>query len=281
MIGYLKIYRKLLNWECYNDLNVRVTFIHLLLIASWKDKNWKGIEIKRGQAIIGIKKTSEEIGITNQQLRTALNKLEITNEIKCKTTNKYTLVTLMLYEKYQEVENKITNKQQTNNKQITNKKPKTQQTNNKQITNKKTATSHINTGNKPIKETKVTNKQHAIQQTNNKQNNVNVTTSKEVKKIRSKEINNIEYRYADFKKSLKPFLKIYAEVVLIKFFNYWTETNPGGKKMRFEYAKNKPFDISKRLKRWNENAEKWKKEKSSLQKEKTTGAQAFKDLISK
>lgn len=42
---------------------------------------------------------------------------------------------------------------------------------------------------------------------------------------------------------------------LMDFIEYWTEKNPNGRKMRFE--KEKTFDISKRLKRWKRNDEKW------------------------
>ena len=37
-----------------------------------------------------------------------------------------------------------------------------------------------------------------------------------------------------------------------QFFDYWTETNPNGDKMRFE--KENTFDVSKRLARWKLNS---------------------------
>ena len=62
---------------------------------------------------------------------------------------------------------------------------------------------------------------------------------------------NIEYRLADFKKSLQQYLKDYDKKTLNEFYLYWTEKNANGKKMRYEMEKT--FDIGRRLKRWNSN----------------------------
>ncbi len=37
------------------------------------------------------------------------------------------------------------------------------------------------------------------------------------------------------------------------FFEYWTEHNEGGSKMRFEMSKNQPFNIKRRLATWKKN----------------------------
>lgn len=99
--SWIKLDRRILRWGWYSDINTKVTFLHLLLIASFEDGEHLGREIKRGQAIIGINKTSSDIGITPRQLRTALDKLERTGEISKKTTNKFTIITIENYSKYQ------------------------------------------------------------------------------------------------------------------------------------------------------------------------------------
>lgn len=63
---------------------------------------------------------------------------------------------------------------------------------------------------------------------------------------------------------------------LYKFFNHWSEHNENGKKMKFEFSKNQPFNIKNRLKTWFSNKKKWEKEKNIPQKkEKITAAQAL------
>ena len=130
MNGFIKMHRKIINWEWYSDTPTKVAFLHLLLIASHRKTKWQGIDVDPGMAIIGLKKFGMECGLTFQQARTSLKKLESTGEISVKSTNKYTVVTIEKWEDYQLEHEIATNKQQTNNKQATNK----QQTNNKQIT---------------------------------------------------------------------------------------------------------------------------------------------------
>lgn len=62
---------------------------------------------------------------------------------------------------------------------------------------------------------------------------------------------NITERKLKFTTSLKPFLETYGKEMLNNFYNYWTETNKSGKKMKFEQQKF--FEIKKRLVTWNNN----------------------------
>ena len=125
--GWIKLNKKILKWGWYSDANVKITFLHLLLIATYEDCEYLGIKLKRGQAIIGSEKTAEQIGITRQQLRTALKKLEKFGEISKKSTNKFTIVTVENYNKYQSVNRssnqQVTNEQPTSNQRITNEQP--------------------------------------------------------------------------------------------------------------------------------------------------------------
>ena len=45
----------------------------------------------------------------------------------------------------------------------------------------------------------------------------------------------------------------FASMSFCEFIDYWTEHNEGGKKMRFEMAKNQPFNIKRRLATWKRN----------------------------
>lgn len=124
--GHIIIHRKIIDWEWYKNVNTYRVFTHLLYTANWYESEWHGQKIKRGQRVISIKHLSSEVGLTTQQTRTALNNLQKTNEITIKTTNKYSLVTVVNYDIYQfninEITNKITNKitsKTTNNQQTT------------------------------------------------------------------------------------------------------------------------------------------------------------------
>jgi len=55
-----------------------------------------------------------------------------------------------------------------------------------------------------------------------------------------------------FMQRLIPYVDTYGKDMMREFFNYWTEKNEGGKKMRFEMQK--VFDVSRRLSTWSERA---------------------------
>lgn len=125
---WIKTYEKLLKWEWYGDPLMVATLIHLLLNANWKDKKWRGVDVKRGQLITSRTRLAEEIGLTERQLRTCLERMQETGEIACETTNRYTIITICNYDIYQDK----TESQQpaerpaespTNDKQTTNKRP--------------------------------------------------------------------------------------------------------------------------------------------------------------
>jgi len=117
--GWIKIHRKLLEWEWYDEINTFRLFIHLLLKANHKPKSYRGVMIESGQVMTGLSLLSEQTGLTMQKVRTALNNLKSTNEITIKTSNKGTIIQIVKYIDYQVVTNETTNKQQTDNKQIT------------------------------------------------------------------------------------------------------------------------------------------------------------------
>lgn len=117
--GFIKLHRKLLAWEWYSDVNVRVLFLHCLLRANHKPEKWLGVNLEIGQFATSIGHLAKECGLSEQQTRTALNKLKSTSEITCTSTSRYSIITINNWKSYQTnntPNNKqITNEQQTNN----------------------------------------------------------------------------------------------------------------------------------------------------------------------
>lgn len=117
--GFIKLHRKLLKWEWYSDINVRVLFFHCLLRANHKPEKWQGIELAAGQFITSLGHLAKECGLSEQQTRTALNKLKLTSEITSKSTSRNTIITVNNWKLYQ-TNNTQDNKQITNNQQTNN-----------------------------------------------------------------------------------------------------------------------------------------------------------------
>lgn len=126
--GFIKLHRSLLNWEWYKDSNTKALFLHLLLNANWKDGNYKGYKIKIGSLPTGRKQLAHDLGLTERQVRTALQHLATTNEIVIQTTNKFSIISLVNWDKYQISENETdqqsANKRPTNDHTIRNKENK-------------------------------------------------------------------------------------------------------------------------------------------------------------
>lgn len=113
MNNYIKIDRKILEWEWYKNLNTCRLFFHILLKANWKDGRFEGKEINRGSFVTSVKKLAEETELTEEEVRTALKHLICTGEITKQTTNKYTVITVSNYDLYQEVTKQTLNNSQT------------------------------------------------------------------------------------------------------------------------------------------------------------------------
>lgn len=156
MEGWISLYKKFVNWEWYQDTNVKSVFIHLLLLASYEDKKWQGRVVKRGQVIISSGNLASDLKLTRQQVRTALKKLQSTEEISIESTNKYLVITIEKYSDYQSA-------LQNNNHQTTNKTTI-------EVTNKITEESIEAKGMQEMSRNKATNKTTTSNKLNTKLN---------------------------------------------------------------------------------------------------------------
>lgn len=123
MNGSIALNRQIFDWEWWGDHNVTRLWITILMLANWKDKQWQGKTIKRGSFITSYPRLADATGLSIQQVRTAISKLKSTGEIQQIVTNKYQLIIVVNYEKYQDFSSddnsQATDNQQSNNIQIT------------------------------------------------------------------------------------------------------------------------------------------------------------------
>lgn len=100
--GYVKIYRSILEWEWFTDVNTCQLFLYCLLKANHKDNRYKGILIKRGQFLTSLNSLSEDTGLTISNIRTSLKKLILTQELTQASQSRYSIITVNNYDEYQE-----------------------------------------------------------------------------------------------------------------------------------------------------------------------------------
>lgn len=110
--GFIKIHRKILEWPWYMDINTCRLFIHMLLKANWKDGRFREETVPRGSFVSSIAKLAGETGLTEDEIRTAISHLIHTKEITKKSTNKYTVFTVINYDLYQDATERIPSRPQ-------------------------------------------------------------------------------------------------------------------------------------------------------------------------
>lgn len=110
---FIILNRKFENWEWSSSPNMVAVFIRCLLKANYKDLRFQGHEVPRGSFVLSQESFAKECGLSRQQLRTCLKKLEETGEITRKSTSKFTIISVCNYCKYQDY-------QPTDNQRATN-----------------------------------------------------------------------------------------------------------------------------------------------------------------
>ena len=121
--AFIKIYKKMLRWEWYDDTNTKVLFLHCLLKANWEQTRWHGIEIEPGQFITSLGNLAKETKLTVRQVRVALDHLIMTGEVTSKCHSKFRIITVNNWNCYQGNDKQrgkqVTSKRQASDKQVT------------------------------------------------------------------------------------------------------------------------------------------------------------------
>ena len=121
--GYIKLSRKMLDWEWYSDINTTRLFIHLIFKANWKDGRFQGVEIPRGSLVTSLGNLATETGLSIREVRTSLNHLKTTGEVTSKRHAKFSVISIKNYCLYQDIDKQndkqVTSERQASDKQST------------------------------------------------------------------------------------------------------------------------------------------------------------------
>lgn len=118
--GFVKFDRKIASWRWYHDVNTFKLFFHLIITANYEPKPFENITVQRGQRVASYGTLAEETGLTIRNVRTAIRHLISTGEVTSKSTNKYSVFTIVNYDLYQDnrqANRQTSDKQATNNRQ--------------------------------------------------------------------------------------------------------------------------------------------------------------------
>lgn len=138
--GWVKLWRKSVNSLVFQDAKLWKIWTWCLMKATHKEHDqlvgYQKIHIMPGEFIFGRKSASFELNISEQTIRTSLDSLRKLKNLTIKSTNKYSVISIINWDTYQ-IDDTTTNQQ--TNQQLTSKQPATNQqlTTNKNVKNDK------------------------------------------------------------------------------------------------------------------------------------------------
>ena len=100
---FVKLHRSITKWRWYQDANTFRVFVHLIIHANIKDRDFENLTIHRGQVVTSIAHLARDLKISIKSVRTALNHLKSTQEVAIETTSKFSIITIKNYNEYQMV----------------------------------------------------------------------------------------------------------------------------------------------------------------------------------
>lgn len=122
-LGWVKLHRQLLENPIFKNDKLFRVFIYCLLKASHAENDQLVgdviVPVKAGEFVGGRKKISADTGLTEQNVRTSLSKLEKLGILTIKPTNKYSLISIINWNLYQQDNQQVTSKQPASNQQVT------------------------------------------------------------------------------------------------------------------------------------------------------------------
>lgn len=102
--GFIKIDRQILEWRYHDCYYAFTIWMHILLLANWTDGYFKGNPIKRGELVTSINNLMLVTGIkSDNTIRKWLKVFQSEDMISLKSTNKYTHINIVNYDKFQDV----------------------------------------------------------------------------------------------------------------------------------------------------------------------------------
>jgi biotin operon repressor len=105
MEGWIKLHRSIIDSAVFSDSDVLKVWLWLLCSVAYDDHDvvylGKVIQLKQGQIITGRQKLSKQIGMSEGKIYRAINILKNLGNITVKSNNRYSIITVENWAKYQ------------------------------------------------------------------------------------------------------------------------------------------------------------------------------------
>jgi len=111
MSDWIKVHRRLLNSDVWENPQTLKVWMWLLLKANYKDKQvsikigtgFEDVLVKRGKVLFGRKTASKELKMSESATYRSIKKLSSIGKITVKSNSHYSIITICKYEHYQSV----------------------------------------------------------------------------------------------------------------------------------------------------------------------------------
>ena len=91
----------------------------MLLNANWENKDFLNITLKRGSLATSYGRIADALGMSVQNVRTAITHLKETKELTVTQHSKFLEISINNYDRYQQANRELTGNQQATNRQLT------------------------------------------------------------------------------------------------------------------------------------------------------------------
>ena len=100
--SWVKLFRKITEWGWWSDDAVFRFFVGIILLANYKDGEFKGQTIKRGSFITSIPNLCTYFQMSERKIRRCLKNLKESGEILDEANNHFRKITIINYNEYQD-----------------------------------------------------------------------------------------------------------------------------------------------------------------------------------
>lgn len=98
---YIKLFRKITEWEHYTDGNTMRLFLHLLLNAVHDRQTAYDVPLRRGQYFTSSRQLQKDLNISTKYITESIKKLKQSGEIETERCRWGTIFTILHYDDYQ------------------------------------------------------------------------------------------------------------------------------------------------------------------------------------
>lgn len=98
--SFIPLSRALLEWDWHDEPKTGWLYVVMLMMANHEETRWRGETLRRGQLLTGRQQLSITSGLTEREVRTAMEHLKKTGDIKVEPRSKYSVVTMLRYDEH-------------------------------------------------------------------------------------------------------------------------------------------------------------------------------------